>query len=64
LREKLIAPGRLSKNVPPAGATVNVTGMVIETVPDCEVTTICPLYVPAASAGLAVTIAVTACGVA
>src|ERR1700680_4287598 len=43
LSEKLVCPGRLSKNVPPAAATVKVTGMVIDTVPDCEVTTICPV---------------------
>jgi len=40
-REKLIWPGRLSRNAP-APTTVKVTGIVIDVAPPWEVTTICP----------------------
>jgi hypothetical protein len=61
--EKLTAPGRLSKNVPPAGATVNDTGTVLVTPPNCDVKTICPVYVPAVSVWFAFTTTRRLCGV-
>jgi hypothetical protein len=62
-REKLTWPGKSSKKVPPAGATVNDTGTVMVMVPLCEVSTICPVYVPAARVGSALTIARIFCGI-
>jgi len=43
---------------------INVTGMVRVTVPDCEVATIWPVYDPAASATLGLTVAITGLGAA
>ena len=63
-REKLTWPGRLSKKVPPAGATVKDTGTVMVMAPTCDVNTICPVYVPAASVAFAFTTTRMLCGIA
>jgi hypothetical protein len=41
--EKLILPGVLSKNVPPEGAIIKVTGTVIAWEANCEKMTTCPV---------------------
>ena len=62
--EKLICPGRLSKNGPAVGsATVSVTGTVSVCVPSRAVSTICPVYVPTCMVTTAFTTAVRFSGV-
>jgi len=62
--EKLTWPGRLSTMVAPAVTTVRVTGMVSVTLPDCEVKTTWPVYVPTAKFTAVVTITEIVRGVA
>jgi hypothetical protein len=55
ISEKLTWPGRLSTMVAPALTIVKVTGIVSTTLPNCEVITTWPVYVPTARAMGAVT---------